>query len=238
VSPALAVVGSCGGAGGSLVAAGLALAAARDGRPVLLVDLDGIRGDQAGMLGTPVRRSAADLVAVGDDLDAAHLRAAAYPHPSGIAVVAAATEIDAAPADLVGRLAALPERPRLVLDLGSGSGAAARTASRHARVVVVAPLDAPGVRVTGRTLADVTRRAGGDVVVVANAGARRADISARALSRALGVPVATVLPRSDREALGIAVGALAEGRRAALATALAALADAVGLTGARAREAA
>lgn len=228
IVPAVAVVGGSGGAGGSLVAAGLVFVTVRERSPVMLVDLD-TAGSHAAMLGTSGVRGADDLLAVGDDLNAAHVRAAAYPHPSGAAVIAApdpsrATELPR----LVARILALPDRPPLVIDLGSGPTALARCAPRGGTLVVVVPHDVAGVHACALTLERAQRDAD-RVVVVGNPGSRREDMSGRAVARAIGADLQIGLPRSDREALSLATGECPDGRRRRLVTGLRELAVAVGL---------
>jgi pilus assembly protein CpaE len=217
----VAVLGACGGAGGSLVAAALAVLASA-GRPgVVLVDLDR-GGGHAAMFATSRTRGADDLVAVGDGLSADHVRAAGYPHPSGAAVVAAPVVSGGGErARLAARLAALDDAPAMVLDLGSGPGAA-RAVPPGVPLLVVAGRDVSGVRAAAALLTPLADAA--SLRVVANEGGRRPDMSVRALARATGHPVAVELPRSDREALRLGVGIVPESRRRPLTDALAALA--------------
>lgn len=220
-APLVWVAGGCGGAGGSLVAAGLALLGADRATGLVLVDLDPVDGGHAAMLGTSRRRGADDLIAVGGELSAAHLRAAAYPHPSGAAVIAAPRR-DAGVTDLAARLGAVPGRPPLVCDLGSGAAAVGRRPS-EGRLVVVAPRDVAGMRAAAAALAALDPGRG-PVTVVVNGGGRRPDMSARAVGRALGLPVDLELPRADREALRLGAGIVPEGRRRPLTDALSGLA--------------
>lgn len=217
-----AVVGACGGCGGSLVAAGIVAVAARAGSAVILVDLDPAGGIHTTLLGVDAARGCDDLDAVGDGLEAAHVRAAAFPLPTGGAVVSApsADRADRV-AVLAERLRDLPDRPAMVLDMGSGPLAASRVPAGVPVVLVVAR-DAAGV-----VAAAATRNAlptGAAVTLVINEGARRGDVSVRGLRRALSADAVFVLPRADREALRLAAGLDPGGQRARFAPTLTALA--------------
>lgn len=149
----LAVWSARGGAGKTLVSAGLALAAhgLRRGR-VLLVDLDLQFGGAAAHLGLQPERSLADLLPVVGELEADHLEGALALHPTGLPVLcggagpAAAAVVTGAQTGAV--LAAYRQRYDLVVaDLPSwlGPAALAALAAADAVLYVVTP-DAPAVQ--------------------------------------------------------------------------------------------
>jgi hypothetical protein len=124
-------------------------------------------------------------------------------------------------AALAVRLRDLAGRPAMVLDMGSGPEAAARV-PRGVPIVLVVPRDAPGACAASAARAALPE--GADVTLVVNEGARRPDLAARAVGRALPAARALVLPRADREALRLATGGGPGGRRARLLPTLSALA--------------
>ncbi|MFN8109751.1 MAG: hypothetical protein U0Y82_07875 [Thermoleophilia bacterium] len=219
--PAVAVIGGSGGAGATVTAIAVCVALERSGTRALLLDLDPERGDLATGLGSAPTRSVADLHPVAHELTDGHLRAASVTHPLGIALVGGHPTCD--PALLVQPLLALPERPVLVIDAGSGVTPAAREVSGRCPVLLVAPCDAAGCRVTRRTIELLGLGEGAQLIV--NRGARPEELRLRTVARAVGLPVAaTLLPPAAAEAAALCAGIAREGRRARL---LAAAADAV-----------
>ena len=85
----LLVAGADGGCGASLVAGALALAWARAGAPVWLLELDVDRADRADAWGLAGVRSLADLAGVAAELDARHIGHAAEEGPSGLRILGA-----------------------------------------------------------------------------------------------------------------------------------------------------
>lgn len=216
------VCGACGGAGASLLAGALALAAAAGGAPAWLVDLDHERGDLAPAWGVEGERTTADLLAVRDELTPAQLRRAARPHRSGVAVLAApAAQGSAAPWDDA-MLRALLDAVReavgpggeVVIDAPGATPALARAADRS---LLVCPPTLCGARRA------VARVATAGSLVVAGLAVRR-ELSHRTLARVAGLPVAAELPWSPREAASLGAGCWRVGRRGGLARAVRALA--------------
>jgi Flp pilus assembly CpaE family ATPase len=223
------VIGACGGAGASTVAVALALASDVPGRHPLLVDLDPRCGDLAGGLGSPARRGVADLAAVAAELTGDHLRAAVTPHPAGLAIVAGTpTPESGGLARLLTALLALDDRAPLVLDLGAGAGPLTGLAAAAGPVILVAPCDLAGCRVARRTAAALAHH-GAEIVLAVNRGARRAEMSAAQVARALGLARAVEVPAAAHEAADLLAGLPRRGRRARLPAAGRALAEAAGL---------
>ena len=232
MSGPLVVGGAAGGCGASLVAGALALCwAARGARP-WLVELDLDRGDLAGAWGLPVDRTIADLAVVAGEIDAGHLRAAAFPHPSGVSLLpgpgipgAEAGWDDAGAARLVDAAAA---EGRAVVDAGAGLGRLGLAAAgRSASVLIVCPPTLAGAR-RARRLLDVlaARGASQRSAIVVSAGPERGEIGARALGRALAANVVGELPWARAEAAELSAGRWAAGRRRPLHRALERLAEA------------
>jgi pilus assembly protein CpaE len=227
------VTGAVGGCGASLLAGGLALCWAAAGARPWLVELDLDRGDLAGAWGLPADRTIADLAPVSAEIDSGHLRAAAFPHPSGVSVLPAPGLPGAADAwddrglgRLVGAVAG--EGP-VVVDAGTGMGRAALVAAeRSAAVLVVCPRSVAGARRARRQLdALAARGADGRAALVAAAGPRRPEIGARALGQALAATVVGELPWAGREGVELSAGGWSPGRRRRLHRAVARVAEAV-----------
>ena len=209
--PMVAVIGGCGGAGASLVAAAMALVAADAGSPLTLLDADA-DGVHAALAGIEATRGTADLCRLADGLTADHLRTAAFPHPRAGALIPASP--GSAPADTAAlgrRLSAIADRPPLVVDCGSGAAAAVVVPPGVACVLVIAR-DAAGLRA-----AEATRDAlppGLVPLVVVNEGVRRGDVGHRAAARVVGADAHVRLGPGDRDAQRVTAG-YPPGRRSA-----------------------
>ncbi|MGD9696827.1 MAG: hypothetical protein AB7V42_14345 [Thermoleophilia bacterium] len=225
--PAVLVVGAGGGCGTSLVAGALALCWSAAGRGCWLLDLDLDRGDLAAAWGLPADRTIADLAPVAAELAPAHVRAASFPHPSGVTALCAPGVPGAErrwEADGVARLVrVVAGEGTLVIDGGSAlcpPAAAAAGGVRHRLVVCRATV--ASARRARRALDEI----GGDGArVVLNPGPGRGELSARALGRALGAPVAAELPWAASEAAVLSAGGWPRGGRARLRAAVEALAE-------------
>lgn len=215
---AIAVVGGCGGAGASLLALALTVALEGTGIPALLLDLDPERGDIAGGLGSDGPRTVLDLAAVGPELTGEHLRSASIVHPSGIVLVpGAATADTASVAALAETVVGLADRPPLIIDAGSGATPVARRLAGRLPMLFVAPTDAAGCRVSRRTLRLLGAADG--ILLSVNRGSRPDELPPRTVARALGLPLAGVVPRVPAEATDLGAGVPRTGRRARLAEA-------------------
>jgi hypothetical protein len=164
------------------------------------------------------------------ELEAGHVERVAYPHPSGCSLLLAPGTPGAdvpwdagAVAMLIGVAAS---GVACAIDGGPGLGrASAAAAVGGANVLLVCPPSLSGAR-RARRLAQAAAEAGcaqPPRLVVALAGGEP-QLSARALAGVAGLPVAAVLPRSEREAARLCAGVWPEGRRAPLARAVAELA--------------
>ena len=159
--PIVLVLGAAGGCGASTVACGLALASARAGRAPCLLELDLERGDLAGELGVASERGLADLVAVAGELAPEHVRQAAFPHASGMAVVFAPGRPGAGDdwdGPALARLTEVIARDRVcVVDAGPAVPAPAVLAAATT-VLLVAPRTIGGARRVRRLAGALARR--------------------------------------------------------------------------------
>jgi pilus assembly protein CpaE len=233
VTGPLVVAGAAGGCGASLVAGALALCWAAAGARPWLIELDLERGDLAGAWDLPADRTIADLAPVAREIDAGHLRAAAFPHPSGVALLVApgvpgsAAEWDD---DGLGRLLdAASGEGQVVVDAGAGLGRGGLVAAgRSGGVLIVCPPTLAGARRARRLLDALTARGTGDrAAIVVSAGPGRGEIGARALGKALAVNVVGELPWARREGQELGAGRWSSGRRRPLHRAVERLAEAI-----------
>lgn len=222
----IAVAGGCGGAGATLVATGLALHLHGQGVRSVLLDLDPERGDLAAGVGSSGPRTVTDLLAVAGELTGEHLRSASVVHPGGLTLVPGAEGADTAGVCAVlDAILAMDDRPPLIIDAGSGATPVARRLAGHVPMVLVAPADVAGCRVTRRTLRLLGTPA--DVRLAVNRGSRPDELPPRTVARALGLPLACVVPRAPGEATDLSAGLPRAGRRARLAEAMRELCDAL-----------
>jgi Flp pilus assembly CpaE family ATPase len=215
----IAVAAVVGGAGGSLVAAGLALSIAQTSGSALLVDLDSERGGLADAWGVPTSPGFDDVAALVGELADHHLAAAAFEHPSGVRLLPGPTPGPCGRGfcEVARRVASLSPVPVLI-DCGSGLGGSVVALAASCRVVLVVPADLAGCRAGRRFLEHVDCPQ--PPLLVVNLGAREATLRADAVAGAVGLPLGAVLPRSSREADDIIGGVLPDGRRARLAVVL------------------
>lgn len=233
----LLVVGANGGAGASLVAGALALAWARGGCGVWLVELDLDRGDRGDAWELAHERTLADLVGVAGEIDAAHLRHAVHDHGGGVRVLLASATPGSAAAwgtEAVGRLlaaarAAAGDTGRVVVDGGVGLSISSLAAAAQADGILIVCSPAVAAARRARRLVEslASSDAGGRCALVVNHGAANGEISARSLGRAVGAPVLAELPWSVEEGGRLVAGRWPAGRRRRLATAVEGLAGAI-----------
>ena len=199
------VVGACGGAGGSLLAASMALVAASMDRPLVLIDADpdGVHGDLAGIRATPPAPGAVHGVLTADAL-----RAAAYPHPRAGSLVPAGALPPGAGA-IAHRVACVADGPAALVDCGSGA-AGARRGDADTPWILVTTRDAAGLRAAERTRAALPDAPG--AVLVMNDGCRRHDVGPRSAARLLGFADWVALARDTRDAQRVAAGEPPGGR--------------------------
>jgi MinD-like ATPase involved in chromosome partitioning or flagellar assembly len=215
----IVVAGAGGGAGASILAAGLALAC--DG--AWLIDLDHDRGDLAAGWDLVGERTTADLLPVADELTPVHLRHAARRHPSGTTVLAAPGRPGAGAAwrpRTTGALVATAREaagPGGAVVLDAGTGVPPEGAAGDLLLLVCAP-SLCGARRASAALAVLRqRRDDRRCALVVGGRPGRPEVGARALGRLVGAPVAGELPWSPREAQALGAGRLPDGRRARLA---------------------
>jgi pilus assembly protein CpaE len=217
------------------VAGGLALAAARAGRPAWLVELDLDGGDLAGAWELVGERSLAELADVAGELAPRHVRNAARTHGSGVEVLLAPPDgsagarwlPDGVAALLAAVAAACGPDGRVVVDAGSGAGPMASSAAARAdEVLVVGPASVAGARRARRMVAATAGRVAPRLVAVDGPG-RGADLGARGLARVVAAPLAGALPWSARRAAELTAGRWPRGRRG-LGPAIAALSEELG----------
>ena len=223
----IAVAAAVGGAGGTLVAAGLALHIAQMSGSVLLVDLDSERGGLADAWGVPTSPGFDDVAALVGELADHHLAAAAFDHPSGVRLLPGPTPgpCDSKSPGVARRVASLSRVP-VVIDCGSGLGGSVVALAASCRVVMVVPADLAGCRV-GRRFLDHLECRDTPPLLVVNLGVRQTTLRADAVAGAVGLALGAVLPRSIREADEILGGVLPDGRRARLAATIAEVARAL-----------
>jgi pilus assembly protein CpaE len=233
VTGPLVVAGAAGGCGASLVAGALSLCWAAAGARPWLIELDLERGDLAGAWGLPADRTVAALAPVAAEIDAGHLRAVAFPHPSGVSLLPGPGLPGAAEAWDDRGLARLVDvaagEGQVVVDAGAGLGRAGLAAAeRSGGVLLVCPLTLAGARRARRLLdALAARGAGARSAVVVSAGPERGEIGARALGKALSANVVGELPWARREGADLSGGRWSSGRRRPLHRAVERLAEAI-----------
>jgi len=194
----LALAGSKGGVGTTTLAVHIALAAARAGRQVCLVDLDLQSGDVASLLDITHRRDIVDLVAVAEEVTAQSLDDALYRHSSGLNVLLAPREGERGEevTEQVSRaiLGAVKSRfDMVVVDVGSvltPAGAAAVEIADRA-VIVVTPdvLSARSARRTVQVWERLQLRREADVTVLINRVSRQVEIQPDLAGKLVRVPV-------------------------------------------------
>lgn len=234
---AVLVVGADGGCGASLTAGALALAWARTGSPVWLLELDLDRADRADAWGLSGARSLADLTGVAAELDARHVAHAADEGPDGLRLLGAPPLPGAADAWDDGALRRLVEAARaasgdtgrVVIDAGPGLSRPARAVAAGVDTVLIAcgPRVAAARRARHIVEAHSTSGARAGCLLALVHGPASAQMGARALARAVGAPMAVEIPWSPSEAALLGAGSWPQGRRSRLGRAVEALAEAV-----------
>lgn len=230
--PITVVLGAAGGVGATLVACGLALAAAAAGRPVALAELDLERGDIAGAWGVPPARTIDDLTTVIDELMPSHVEMVCHPHESGVWLLLAPRRASASTWWDESATGLLLRSTRMlgdvVVDAGASLGPHVQEACRQAdRIVLVSPPTVAGARRT-RALLDVVDiwRVSGERCLVVNRGVGRDHLRARGFAHAVGVSTTVELPSSPGEADDLDAGRWhPRGRKGGLTAAVQTLTD-------------
>lgn len=229
----LVVLGAAGGVGATMVACAIALGLADAAVAAGLLEFDFERGDLAGAWGVPADRTIDDLVPVVGELERHHVELIAHRHTSNVALLLGpgrVSHVDVWDRPATSRLL---DRARtlgvVVVDAGCSRDARVEEACAQARsvVVVAAPTIAGARRV--RALSDSLKAWGvaGRMLLVANRGVGRDQLTTRGFARAVGRAATAELPRSDRDADAVGSGRWPGSRRRPLASAIADLVDAV-----------
>ena len=192
-APLVAVVGGRGGAGASVLATALALAAARRDLEVTLLDLDPLGGGLDLLLGAEAAPGLrwGDLRHVTGSLPAGLLPATAV-RAEGVALVT--WERDRPPAVAAGTVQAVLERAGdesdlVVADLPRRVDDVTRTVLRAARqVLVVVPAEVRAAAAAARVVAEIDLHAA-DVALVVR-GPAPSGLAAEAVCEAVGLPLA------------------------------------------------
>lgn len=204
----IAVVGGRGGAGASLFAVAMCLAAVRAGRTPLLVDADPWGGGADLLLGaeqTPGLRWP-DLSGLSGQVSGQGL-AAALPCPLGVGVVSwdRGSPVDLPTSALVCVLdAAARSYPLVVVDLARRADPlSSAVLSRAVVTYLVVPAEVRAAAAAARTLAWLLPGSGSQLVVRTR---RRVGLAPEAVAAMLGVPLAAVITHDPRLAAAVDAG--------------------------------
>ncbi|MFF5311491.1 AAA family ATPase [Streptomyces massasporeus] len=202
------VSGAKGGAGTTLTAIQLALAAQASGRSTALVDMDLQTGDIASYLDVQFRRSLVDLAAI-TDISPRVLADAVFRHDTGLALLLAPAEgergedvTDRAARQIVSALRSRYEV--VVIDCGAQLGGAGAAAVEMAdRALLVTTPDVVAVRGAKRAVRMWDRlqiRKAEETTVVVNRHSRATEIQPPLIQKITGTAVAaTVVPANFKE---------------------------------------
>ncbi|MEU3487707.1 AAA family ATPase [Streptomyces massasporeus] len=202
------VSGAKGGAGTTLTAIQLALAAQASGRSTALVDMDLQTGDIASYLDVQFRRSLVDLAAI-TDISPRVLADAVFRHDTGLALLLAPAEgergedvTDRAARQIVSALRSRYEV--VVIDCGAQLGGAGAAAVEMAdRALLVTTPDVVAVRGAKRAVRMWDRlqiRKAEETTVVVNRHSRGTEIQPPLIRKITGTAVAaTVVPANFKE---------------------------------------
>ncbi|MFD5334963.1 AAA family ATPase [Streptomyces hawaiiensis] len=202
------VSGAKGGAGATLTAIQLALAAQASGRSTALVDMDLQTGDIASYLDVQFRRSVVDLAAI-TDISPRVLADAVFRHDTGLALLLAPAEgergedvTDRAARQIVSALRSRYEV--VVIDCGAQLGGAGAAAVEMAdRALLITTPDVVAVRGAKRAVRMWDRlqiRKAEETTVVVNRHSRATEIQPPLIQKITGTAVAaTVVPANFKE---------------------------------------
>ncbi|MGI5367688.1 septum formation initiator [Streptomyces sp. A244] len=202
------VSGAKGGAGTTLTAIQLALAAQASGRSTALVDMDLQTGDVASYLDVQFRRSVVDLAAI-NDISPRVLADAVFRHDTGLALLLAPAEgergedvTDRAARQIVSALRSRYEV--VVIDCGAQLGGAGAAAVEMAdRALLITTPDVVAVRGAKRAVRMWDRlqiRKAEETTVVVNRHSRATEIQPPLIQKITGTAVAaTVVPANFKE---------------------------------------
>ncbi|MER5543292.1 P-loop NTPase [Streptomyces sp. NPDC002589] len=206
------VSGAKGGAGATLAAIQLALAAQASGRPTALVDLDLQTGDIASYLDIQFRRSVVDLATI-TDISPRVLADAVFRHDTGLVLLLAPAEgergeevTDRAARQIVSALRSRYEV--VVVDCGAQlSGAGAAVIEMADTALLVTTPDVISVRAAKRTVRMWDRlqiRKAEETTTVVNRHSRHTEIQPALVQRITGTALArTAVPANFKELQGV-----------------------------------
>lgn len=216
-APVLCVVGGCGGAGASVLAAGLAATAAAGGRRVLLVDADPWGGGLDLVLGAEHEEGLrwGDLASTTGRVSAASLREL-LPHVDGCAVLTWARGRAGEPVPAASVRAVLEAGQRghdlVVVDVPRRFDAATEEAVlRATHPLVVVPAAVRAVAAATTLVSGLSRLATATRLVVRDPG--RSGLAPSAVAESLGLPLLATVGHERRLAESLDQGLGPLGRR-------------------------
>lgn len=209
----VAVVGGRGGAGASVLAAGLGLAAVRRGADATLVDLDPWGGGADLLLGAEDAAGLrwGDLAGLDGPIDGRSLRTA-LPAPGGVTVLACDRDRSVNPspeAALAVLEAAATVADLVVVDLPRRSDdTVAAVLAQVERTYVVVPAEVRAAAAAAQTVDALCGRGDGPVAIVVRTGRGR-PLSPDLVASAMRLPLAAVVRDDSRVAAAAEDGELA-----------------------------
>src|SRR5919109_360558 len=206
LSPMVCVLGPKGGTGKTLTSCNLAVALARKGKKVSLVDLDLQFGDVALSLGLSPEKTIYDLAKSGGSLDIDKLESYLISHPSGVRVLLAPTRPDQASFVTVDLLRDVYTLLRsnydfVIVDTPPGfTPEVIASIDNSSHVCMVGMLDSLSLKNTklGLETLELMGYDSGRVSVVLNRADTRIGISREDVAAIVGRPPNVMVP-SDRE---------------------------------------
>jgi len=237
----VAVLGTKGGVGKSVVATNLAASMAEQGKDVVLVDLDLQSGDTGIMLSLEPIHTIRDAAAASDRLDSSMLAGFLSPHKSGARVLLAPArpeDSDIVTASRVARVLSLltDMADVVVIDTPSAWDETTLAAvDASSSILAITGMDVPSIKNTAVMLGRLKQlgRLNGQVQVVLNRADSKVLVDEKDVEKALGRGVTTRVP-SDRavpRSVNMGVPIVIEAPRSAVAKALVGLSRSLSANG-------